>query len=187
MRSAVVVSAVLAAKAGAIPSDSGQASRAAASKVRRIGGSPVDRPMVTGTSVGPALPMVMPRHPDGACENPPPPARGLAMDMTLYYAPGAASLLVHWLLIELEVPHRLQLVDTAAKAQKSPEYLAMNPNGVVPTLVIDGAVVEGRPAGRGQRGDGRAARGGGALPALRRSRSPGGRRGDGSPLGEGRP
>ena len=60
------------------------------------------------------------------------------MDMTLYYAPGAASLLVHWLLIELEVPHRLQLVDTAAKAQKSPEYLAMNPNGVVPTLVIEG-------------------------------------------------
>ena len=60
------------------------------------------------------------------------------MDMTLYYAPGAASLLVHWLLIELELPHRLQLVDTAAKAQKSPAYLAMNPNGVVPTLVIDG-------------------------------------------------
>ncbi|HWS77030.1 MAG TPA: glutathione S-transferase [Thermomonas sp.] len=60
------------------------------------------------------------------------------MDTTLYYAPGAASLLVHWLLIELDVPHALQLVDTAAKAQKSPEYLALNPNGVVPTLVIDG-------------------------------------------------
>ncbi|QIL20453.1 glutathione S-transferase [Thermomonas sp. HDW16] len=60
------------------------------------------------------------------------------MDTTLYYAPGAASLLVHWLLIELDVPHALHLVDTAAKAQKSPEYLALNPNGVVPTLVIDG-------------------------------------------------
>ena len=60
------------------------------------------------------------------------------MDTILYYAPGAASLLVHWLLIELEVPHALQLVDTAARAQKSPEYLALNPNGVVPTLVIDG-------------------------------------------------
>jgi len=60
------------------------------------------------------------------------------MDTTLYYAPGAASFLVHWLLIELDVPHALQLVDTAAKAQKSPEYLALNPNGVVPTLVIDG-------------------------------------------------
>ena len=57
---------------------------------------------------------------------------------TLYYAPGAASFLVHWLLIELDVPHRLERVDTAARAQKSPEYLALNPNGMVPTLVIDG-------------------------------------------------
>ena len=60
------------------------------------------------------------------------------MNTTLYYAPGSASLLVHWLLIELDVPHALHLVDTAAKVQKSPEYLALNPNGVVPTLVIDG-------------------------------------------------
>ena len=60
------------------------------------------------------------------------------MQTTLYYAPGAASLLVHWLLLELDVPHQLRLVDTAAKQQKTPEYLALNPNGVVPTLVIDG-------------------------------------------------
>ncbi len=60
------------------------------------------------------------------------------MSSTLYYAPGAASLLVHWLLIELDHPHELALVDTAAKAQKSADYLALNPNGVVPTLVIDG-------------------------------------------------
>ena len=60
------------------------------------------------------------------------------MSTLLYYAPGSASLLVHWLLIELDVPHALQLVDTAAKVQKSPEYLALNPNGVVPTLVADG-------------------------------------------------
>lgn len=61
------------------------------------------------------------------------------MTTTLYYAPGSASLLVHWLLIETSELHQLQLVDTAAKAQKSAEYLALNPNGVVPTLVIDGA------------------------------------------------
>jgi glutathione S-transferase len=60
------------------------------------------------------------------------------METTLYYAPGAASFLVHWLLVELDAPHALHLVDTAAKAQKSPEYLALNPNGVVPTLVVDG-------------------------------------------------
>ena len=57
---------------------------------------------------------------------------------TLYYAPGAASLVVHWLLIELDIPHALKLVDTSAGQQKSPEYLAINPNGVVPTLVLDG-------------------------------------------------
>jgi glutathione S-transferase len=53
------------------------------------------------------------------------------MTATLYYSPGSASMLVHWLLIETGEPHRLQLVDTAAQAQKSADYLALNPNGVV--------------------------------------------------------
>lgn len=57
---------------------------------------------------------------------------------TLYYAPGAASLVVHWLLLELDAPPELRLVDTKAGQQKSAEYLALNPNGVVPTLVMDG-------------------------------------------------
>jgi glutathione S-transferase len=56
----------------------------------------------------------------------------------LYYSPGAASMLVHWLLIELDAPHALTLIDTAARQQKTPEYLALNPNGVVPTMTIDG-------------------------------------------------
>lgn len=58
--------------------------------------------------------------------------------ISLYYAPGAASMVVHWLLLELAIPHELQLVDTSAGQQKHPEYLALNPNGVVPTLVVDG-------------------------------------------------
>ncbi len=57
---------------------------------------------------------------------------------TLYFAPGAASLVVHWLLIELDAPYALQRVDLASGQQKQPGYLALNPNGVVPTLVIDG-------------------------------------------------
>ncbi len=56
----------------------------------------------------------------------------------LYYAPGAASLVVHWLLIELDLPHELALVDFSKKQQKSADYLAINPNGVVPTLLING-------------------------------------------------
>lgn len=60
---------------------------------------------------------------------------------TLYYSPGAASLLVHWLLIELDVPHRLHRIDTQAGEQKRPEYLAINPNGVVPAWVGDDGTV----------------------------------------------
>ena len=56
----------------------------------------------------------------------------------LYYSPGAASMLVHWLLLELDAPHTLHLVDTSTGEQKSPAYLAINPNGVVPTWVHDG-------------------------------------------------
>ena len=57
---------------------------------------------------------------------------------TLHYSPGAASMSVHWLLIELDIPHRLSLVDFESRAQKSPDYLALNPAGVVPTLVMEG-------------------------------------------------
>jgi glutathione S-transferase len=57
---------------------------------------------------------------------------------TLYYSPGTASLLVHWLLIEMDLQHELRLVDIDAREHKSPEYLALNPNGVVPTLIVDG-------------------------------------------------
>lgn len=56
----------------------------------------------------------------------------------LYYAPGAASLLVHWLSIELGLDVELRRVDTAAGEQRRPDYLALNPNGVVPTWVEDG-------------------------------------------------
>ncbi|RDZ28263.1 glutathione S-transferase family protein [Lysobacter silvisoli] len=55
----------------------------------------------------------------------------------LYYSPGAASLVVHWLLIELDAPHELRLTDIASGAHKTPEYLALNPEGRIPTLVVD--------------------------------------------------
>jgi glutathione S-transferase len=57
---------------------------------------------------------------------------------TLYYAPGAASLVVHWLLIELDLPHELRRLDFAQREHKQPQYLSLNPAGMVPTLVIDG-------------------------------------------------
>lgn len=63
------------------------------------------------------------------------------MDTTLYYSPSTAALVVHWLLIELDIPHELRALDFERREQKSPEYLALNPAGVVPTLVLDGQVL----------------------------------------------
>jgi glutathione S-transferase len=58
----------------------------------------------------------------------------------LHYFPGNASMTPHMLLRELGVPFELKLVDRAANAHKSPEYLKLNPNGLIPVLV-DGELV----------------------------------------------
>ncbi|MBN8481001.1 MAG: glutathione S-transferase family protein [Xanthomonadales bacterium] len=57
---------------------------------------------------------------------------------TLYYSPGTASMAVHLALLEAGVAHELRLIDFDARGQKDPDYLRLNPNGLVPTLVIDG-------------------------------------------------
>jgi glutathione S-transferase len=59
----------------------------------------------------------------------------------LYYSPSTASLAVHWMLIEIGASFELVLTDTQAGAQKTSEYLKLNPSGVVPTLIVDGAPV----------------------------------------------
>jgi glutathione S-transferase len=60
---------------------------------------------------------------------------------TLYYMPGAASFVVHWLLIEAGAAYDLKRIDGEAGEHKRPEYLKLNPNGLVPVLLIDGAPV----------------------------------------------
>lgn len=58
----------------------------------------------------------------------------------LHYYPGNASMTPHMLLEELGVPFELKLVDRTVGAHKSPEYLKLNPNGLIPVLV-DGDLV----------------------------------------------
>lgn len=57
---------------------------------------------------------------------------------TLYYGRGTASLAIHAALKEIDVPYELSEIDIEAGQQHSPEYLRLNPQGKVPTLVIDG-------------------------------------------------
>lgn len=60
--------------------------------------------------------------------------------LKLYYYPGNANLAPHMLLEELDVPYELVLVDRTQGALQSAEYLKLNPNGRIPTLV-DGDLV----------------------------------------------
>jgi len=60
---------------------------------------------------------------------------------TLYGSPSTAGTAIHWMLLELGVPFQLEMLDFETEAQKSPAYLALNPDGVVPTLIVDGAPV----------------------------------------------
>lgn len=60
------------------------------------------------------------------------------MNVTLYQAPYSSAIPVVWALAELSVPYENVKIDLASGAQKKPEFLALNPNGKVPTLVVDG-------------------------------------------------
>jgi len=53
----------------------------------------------------------------------------------LHYYPSNANLAPHILLEEIGAPYRLQLVDREKNAHRSPEYLKLNPAGLIPVLV----------------------------------------------------
>ena len=58
--------------------------------------------------------------------------------LVLYAAPLSSAIPVMHTLDELDVPHERVMLDLAEGRQREPEFLALNPNGKVPTLVVDG-------------------------------------------------
>ncbi len=55
--------------------------------------------------------------------------------MKLYYSAQSRAVRPRWVLEEIGTPYELVRVNLSAGEQKRPEYLALNPNGSVPTLV----------------------------------------------------
>ena len=61
--------------------------------------------------------------------------------LTLYFAPGSSSFAVHIALQEIGVPFEGKPMSFKKDDLRSPGYLALNPEGKVPTLVIDGRLL----------------------------------------------
>lgn len=63
--------------------------------------------------------------------------------LTLYIAPGASSMAPHIALNHIGAPFELKSLSFAKRETREPAYLAINPVGMVPTLVTDeGAITE---------------------------------------------
>jgi glutathione S-transferase len=58
--------------------------------------------------------------------------------LTLYFAPGASSMAAHIGLHEVGVPFESRPVSFRKKETRDASFLALNPEGKVPTLLIDG-------------------------------------------------
>src|SRR5437660_1235129 len=66
--------------------------------------------------------------------------------LKLYFAPGTCALASHITLAEAGADYATERVDFKTNQQNSPEYLAINPKGRVPTLVTDRGILTETPA-----------------------------------------
>jgi glutathione S-transferase len=66
--------------------------------------------------------------------------------LKLYYAPGTCALASHIALQEAGAAYTTERLDFKSNQQNSPEYLAINPKGRVPSLVTDRGILTETPA-----------------------------------------
>src|SRR6202022_618306 len=57
--------------------------------------------------------------------------------LALYFTPGSSSMAVHIALHEIGVPFEGRPISFRKREHRAPDYLALNPEGKVPTLLID--------------------------------------------------
>src|SRR5882672_12798493 len=58
--------------------------------------------------------------------------------LTFYFSPGSSSMAVHIALHEVGAKFEARPVSFARREHQAPDFLAVNPEGKVPTLLIDG-------------------------------------------------
>jgi glutathione S-transferase len=62
-------------------------------------------------------------------------------DITLYGSIFSRTYTARWMLAELDLPYRLEVVDIRKNEQKSADYLKLNPMGKVPAITDHGALI----------------------------------------------
>ncbi len=67
-------------------------------------------------------------------------------EIVLHYSVASRSLIALWMLEELGLPYRLVDRDLRTGKNRAPDYLRLNPMGLVPTLQISEVVVNENPA-----------------------------------------
>ena len=65
----------------------------------------------------------------------------MSEELVFYSSPMSRGRIVHWMLEEVGVPYRFEVVNLATQDQKKPDFLAVNPMGKVPAIVHRGTVV----------------------------------------------
>ena len=61
--------------------------------------------------------------------------------MKVYFAPQSRAVRTVWLLEEIGIHYELEKFQLGQKEMRAPEYIAINPNGRVPTLVDSGVTI----------------------------------------------
>jgi glutathione S-transferase len=62
---------------------------------------------------------------------------GVPMPLHFYMTPGSCSTGIHILLEELELPFQVTVLNLPAGQHREPAYLAINPKGTIPALVLN--------------------------------------------------
>ena len=57
--------------------------------------------------------------------------------LTLYFSPGSSAMATHIALNEVGAPFELEYIPLYRQENRNAEYLAVNPEGKVPTLIVD--------------------------------------------------
>jgi glutathione S-transferase len=66
--------------------------------------------------------------------------------IVFYHNPQSRAAIAHWMLEEVGAAYEIRLVDFQKGDNRTPEFLAINPMGKIPTLVVGGTVITETPA-----------------------------------------